>query len=478
MNVEYGTLAGYLPVAHIYECLLETVVVEAGGRVGHTTGDPLRLVEDCSLLKPTDFPSVPRVLNRLAFLIEQQTQGDSFKAKLVRRALASKLANLDRDGTVTHPFWDRLIFNKVKALLGGQIRFFVSGSAPLRPEVARLLRVAFCADVRDGYGSTESGGVSSCMRPNDPKLGSVGPPAPGIELRLKDCPELKYFSTDQPWPRGELLQRGPNNFLGYFKDEKKTKETIDQEGWLHTGDVASIDHWGKVHIIDRVKNLVKLSQGEYVAIENVEQTYLGVPYLAQFWLYGDSFQDYLVGVAVPEPEPFARMASEITGQTFTTAPADLQEACDEPRVVRAVLLDLVRLGHQRNLNGVETIRGLHLNPTMFSLENNLLSEWLLMTMPQSSGRTDFRSRMTTAPTFKMKRVEAKQHFAKQIEAREFRIHSAWHSALSKPLFQSTPKAQKTSQRPVRDENDYLYFPHIPWLYISYDHILGRNDKCM
>lgn len=384
----------YLPLAHIYERFLETVMMRMGARIGYFSGDVARLLEDAQCLKPTLFPGVPRVFNRIASQIQFQMEGDSFKSKLLKRAVDAKVYYHDQDGSVDHAFWDRLVFKKVKALLGGNVKAIVSGSAPLRPDVLKLLRVCFGVDFREGYGSTENTGCCTIMMPGDKNLGSVGPPQPGQEIRLKDCPELGYRATDKPWPRGELLHRGQTRFPGYYKDPEKTKETVDEAGWLHTGDVAAYDDQGRIRIVDRVKNLVKLAQGEYVAIENVEQVLSANKFTAQTWLYGDSFQAHLVAVAVPDPETFAPLASSILGKTI--APTDvsaLAQACDDPKVIKAVLAEYTKTARAAKLAGYEFIKALKLRVEPFSIENGLLT-----------------------PTFKMKRPEAKKALQQELDA--------------------------------------------------------------
>lgn len=246
-------LFSYLPVAHIYEVLLETLIVSHFGGIGYSCGDTTRLLEDMQILKPHVFPSVPRVLNRIAGAIELQMRGESFKAKLLRRAVESKMAYHDVDGQVQHAFWDRIVFKKVQALLGGNVECIISGSAPIRPETLKLLRVCFATDVREGFGATENLATASINLAYDKELGSVGAIVPGLELRLQDQPELGYHATDKPRPRGEILLRGPSVFPGYFKDPEKTAETLDADGWLHTGDVGAIDERGRLYIIDRIK---------------------------------------------------------------------------------------------------------------------------------------------------------------------------------------------------------------------------------
>lgn len=388
------SMLSYLPLAHIFGRFLEACMFRRGCRIGYFGGDVAKLIEDAQILQPSLFPGVPRVFNRIAAQIQNQIDtATGLKGKLLRSAVDAKLHYHDQDASVEHALWDKLVFRKVQAILGGKVKGMVSGSAPIRPEVIRLLRICFACDFREGYGQTENTGCCLIMMPNDKSLGSCGPPQPGHEVRLKDCPELGYLSTDKPWPRGELLSRGQTTFPGYYKDPEKTKETIDEDGWLHSGDVAALDELGRFRIIDRVKNLVKLSQGEYVAIENVEQTLSSNKFTAQTWLYGDSLQAHLVAVAVIDPETFAPLASTLLGKQFApTDLAGLEEACNSDKVIAAVLGEYTKIAKQRRLAGYEFIKNIKLRTEPFTVENGLIT-----------------------PTFKMKRPEAKKILAKDLE---------------------------------------------------------------
>ncbi|PKI85129.1 hypothetical protein MVES_001031 [Malassezia vespertilionis] len=369
----------YLPLAHILERGWEAFILCSGGAVGYYSGDITRLPEDLQILKPSALPAVPRVLNRIAGQIEAQMAGGGLKAVLLRNAINAKIRNYEATGTITHAFWDRLVFRKVRAMLGGNIRVMITGSAPCRPDVLRLLRLALCCDIREAYGQTENGAYATYMIPNDAILGNVGPVNPGIELRLRDQPELGYSSEDKPYPRGEILFRGDAVFPGYAGDPAKTAETLlpgaDGRGnWLLTGDVGQIDEYGHVKIIDRVKNLIKLAQGEYVAIERVENVFGSHPIAQQMWLYGDSFQPHLVAICVPEHEPFAQFASNVLRKQI--APTDLNalnEAAKNDAVIEALLREFIALGKRQGLGTLEQMRALQIRMDPFSTENGLMT---------------------------------------------------------------------------------------------------------
>ena len=144
------------------------------------------------------------------------------KAALVTRAINSKMYYLRRDGAMTHRFYDALVFNKTKALLGGRVRLMITGSAPIATDVLDFLKIAFCAPICEGYGMTESCGGSSSTYPEDPESGHVGGPLQCVKIRLKDIPEMSYSSQDTPNPRGEICFWGPSVMKGYFKNPEKT----------------------------------------------------------------------------------------------------------------------------------------------------------------------------------------------------------------------------------------------------------------
>jgi len=217
--------------------------------------------------------------------------------------------------------------------------------------------------VVQGYGMTETAAATSITGANDVNMGHCGPPLPCCEVKLRDIPEMKYLHTD-PLPRGEILVRGPNVFAGYYKNEQATKETIEADGWIATGDVGRWNANGTLSIIDRKKNLFKLAHGEYIAAEKVEGIYAKSPAVGQVWIYGNSTKSAVVAIVVPnvdtlrnwaEAQGWWKLAKEAwrTGTGYAPAfLAEIDELCTgaHAKDVKAfVLAEMVKTG-QNELN--------------------------------------------------------------------------------------------------------------------------------
>lgn len=306
----------YLPLPHVFEKIIYTGILYHGGRIGFYQGNTLKIKEDLAELRPTVFPSVPRLWSRMYDVIQATfKEAEGTKAKLIKSALETKLKNLRKNGKTTHALWDSLVFKKTAKVLGGRVKLMVTGSAPISGEVLDFLKVCFCAPILEGYGQTESGGVSTATWPNDPNSGHVGGPVTSQEIKLVDIPDMNYTSNDivegVPTPRGEICFRGPPVIKGYFKMPEKTAEAIDSDGWLHSGDVGMICPDGSIKIIDRKKNIFKLSQGEYVAPEKIENIMTQLPIVGQCYVHGDSTEAYVVGVIVPDESAAKKWAAGV-----------------------------------------------------------------------------------------------------------------------------------------------------------------------
>lgn len=271
---ETDTMISYLPLAHSFEkCLFTTCCIHSV-RVGYYSGDPLKLMDDLQALKPTLFPSVPRLFNRIYDVIQAKIRESAgLKQMLVTRAVNSKIYYLERGATYHHYTYDKIVMNTMKNMIGGNVRIMVTGSAPISGDVLKFLKVCFCAPICEGYGQTENSAAATLTKIDDPMVGHVGGPLEGLKIKLRDIPEMNYLHTD-PEPRGEICFKGPAVFMGYFKNEEKTKEALSDDGWLYSGDVGKVFANGSIKIIDRAKNIFKLAQGEYIAPEKLENVYI------------------------------------------------------------------------------------------------------------------------------------------------------------------------------------------------------------
>lgn len=244
-------------------------------------------MDDVTAFKPTLFIAVPRILERVCDTVEGKLAKGSTAARMAfNLAFASKLFMLRRGlpHWISGAGWDQVVFKPIQSALGGRVRFIVSGGAPLAPHVEDFCNVCM-APVLQGYGLTETCAASFVMLP-DPRLAhTVGPPLTPTEFRLESVPELKYDATADP-PKGEIVIRGPMVFAGYYKDEEKTKTEFDSDGFFHTGDIGMLTPEGCLKIIDRKKNIFKLAQGEYIAVEYLEGKFSRSESVEQIWVYG------------------------------------------------------------------------------------------------------------------------------------------------------------------------------------------------
>jgi len=292
-----------LPLSHSYERMVDYTLFQAGVIINYAESFDT-VAANLGEVKPTVVLSVPRLYEKVyARVLENALSGSAVKRAIffwAKRAgeewATHALAGLRVPGGLSFKkkIADKLVFSKLQARTGGRIRFFVSGAAPLSADIAKFFYSAGLP-VIEGYGLTESSPVLTLNPLERIKLGTVGKAIPGVELKI---------ASD-----GEIFARGPNIMKGYYKLPDATRETVDAEGWLHTGDIGEIDSDGYLKITDRKKELIKTAGGKYIAPQPIEGMVKRNKYVANAVLYGDR-RKYPIVLVVPNYDNLERFAKE------------------------------------------------------------------------------------------------------------------------------------------------------------------------
>ncbi|KFQ71130.1 Long-chain-fatty-acid--CoA ligase 1 [Phaethon lepturus] len=373
-------LISFLPLAHMFERIVEvsTCFVE----VYFIDLVLVHFSPACNVSR--NQLSLLHSISLLIVLYKIFGQADnSLKRWMLDFASKRKEAEL-RSGIVrNNSFWDKVIFRKIQASLGGKVRMMITGAAPVSASVLTFLRTALGCQFYEGYGQTECTAGCSLSLPGDWTAGHVGAPMPCSIIKLVDVQEMNYLAAKG---EGEVCVKGPNVFRGYLKDPEKTAEALDKDGWLHTGDIGKWLPNGTLKIIDRKKHIFKLAQGEYIAPEKIENVYLRCEALAQVFVHGESLQAFLVAVVVPDPETLCSWAKK---KGFE---GSYEELCKTKDLKKHILEDMLRIGKESGLKSFEQVKDIVMHTEMFSIENGLLT-----------------------PTLKAKRPELRKYFQSQID---------------------------------------------------------------
>ena len=287
----------FLPLSHGFERTAGLYTILAAGACIAYGGGTVTLTKDLADIRPTLFCCVPRVLELVyrRVLTEKENSTGPKKFLLGRAISTAKTvgqtltSNPTGTGTVPFPLnllhfaLDKLVFRKLRDLLGGRTRFLISGGAPLNSDICYFFFGAGMT-VYQGYGLTEAGPVVSCNIPDQSRVGTVGPALPQVTVRT---------DTD-----GEICVRGPNVMRGYFNKPEETAQVLDADGWLHTGDVGEIDQHGFITITDRKKDLIITSEGENIAPQAIEGLFKQSPLIEEACVIGDK-RPYLTVLLVP-----------------------------------------------------------------------------------------------------------------------------------------------------------------------------------
>ncbi|KZC13597.1 PREDICTED: long-chain-fatty-acid--CoA ligase 4 isoform X4 [Dufourea novaeangliae] len=350
---------GFLPLAHVFELLAESVCLLTGVPIGYSS--PLTMIDssskiqrgskgDASVLHPTCLSAVPLILDRISKGINEKVKkSGAFRQAIFNFAYEYKLKWVKR-GYDT-PLFDKYIFGAARQVLGGRVRLILCGGAPLSPDTHTQVKNCLCVTVTQGYGLTETTSCATVMDVHDRSTGRVGAPTTVCDIRLENWEEAGYRVTDTPHPRGEILIGGANVSAGYYKLLDKTQDDFFQEDgrqWFRTGDIGEFHTDGCIKIIDRKKDLVKLQLGEYVSLGKVEAELKTCPVVENICIYGDAHKTYTVALVVPNPYYLEEIATSL-GMTGKS----IEELCNSSEIEKAVLQELIEQANKCKLQRFE-----------------------------------------------------------------------------------------------------------------------------
>jgi long-chain acyl-CoA synthetase len=313
----------YLPLAHSFALLIQFGSYDLGTTIAYWERDPQKILPNLAELKPTYFPSVPRIFEKIytAATSGMEKAGGVKKAifdwsiKVGEKARATERSGR-RPGFLLrkqYEFADKQVLSKIRGLFGGNLRLAVSGAAPISPEILRFFDAAGVL-VLEGWGMTETSTAATVSSPEEFKVGTIGKPFPGCEVRIAED--------------GEILVKGPNVFQGYYKNEEATRETI-VDGWLHTGDIGEIDSDGFIKITGRKKDIIITAGGKNITPANLENEIKQHPLVSQCVVVGDR-KPYLVALVTLDPEDAVAYAKE------HGLPEDPEQLARNPEILKAI----------------------------------------------------------------------------------------------------------------------------------------------
>jgi long-chain acyl-CoA synthetase len=351
----------YLPLAHSFALLIQLGSFDLGATIAYWERDPLKIMPNLAELKPTYFPSVPRIFEKIYTAATSGMEKEGGLKKAIfdwAIKVGKRMREVERSGRKPgfllrwqYGFVDKRVLSKIRDLFGGRLRLAVSGAAPINPEILRFFDAAGVL-VLEGWGMTETSTAATISSPDDFKIGTIGKPFPGCEVKIAED--------------GEILVKGPNVFQGYYKNEEATRETI-VDGWLHTGDIGEIDAEGFITITGRKKDIIITAGGKNITPANLEAEIKQHPLVSQCVVVGDR-RPYLVALVTLDPEEAVAYAKE------HGLPEDPAQLASNPEVKAALDAHVEKIN--QNFARVEQVKKIAILPHDLSQESGELTPTL------------------------------------------------------------------------------------------------------
>ena len=369
----------FLPLCHSFERTCGYYAMLAGGAEIYYAESVDTVAKNMPEVRPTIVMSVPRLFEKIYNLVTRSVEeGSAVKQKIFEWAMDVGRAYADGRRGVTalqKPMADKLVFDKLKERTGGNIRFFVSGGAALPAEIGHFF-LAAGLNVLEGYGLTETSPIIAANSYGAEKMGTVGQVFPGVTVgiqRLEDNSIIAEVSgedypTDVTCESGEILCRGPNVMKGYWKNDEATREMIDEEGWLHTGDIGRFVD-GNLQITDRIKHMILNAGGKNIYPGPIEDMFKTSKWIDQLVVVGER-QPFMAALIVPAFESLVNHAEQELNLEFDSIEELLQK-----EEVRAIYRDEIRR-YSKDLASHEKIRDFRLVPDEFTVETGELTPTL------------------------------------------------------------------------------------------------------
>jgi long-chain acyl-CoA synthetase len=349
----------FLPLAHIFARVIQVGCIRSGVKLGFSTGIP-QLLEELQLYRPTFLLSVPRVFEKVYNGAQQKAHADGKGAifdKAAQTAIdysrESQAGGVGLRTRLLHAVFDKLVYTKLRAAMGGRVRYAVSGGAALGERLGHFFH-GIGVTILEGYGLTETTAGATLNSPSHFKIGTVGRPIPGASVRIADD--------------GEVLLKGEHVFRGYYGNEEATREALEDDGWFHTGDIGDLDAEGYLRITGRKKELIVTAGGKNVAPAVLEDRMRAHPLVSQSMVVGDA-QPFIAALIAVDAEEFPRWAAEHGKEGKTVA--DLVDDADLQAALQAAVDDA-----NRAVSKAEAIKAFRILPEDFTIEGGELTPTL------------------------------------------------------------------------------------------------------